>query len=817
VPAAAALIDEVRATCTALSTAGFRDLLLHVTGGALDITAADLAGELSKPLATIDRDVPAFADFALEGQRGIEPGSPARSLLYHALASPCVSRLADGSSLRGYPTLTQIEAVEDYVYGVSPPTLDKLVAEERDGAIGVVVFAVEYRPGAYTPHKRHADLCLSRTGIARVGTAPASYDAAGRQFEPLDETDPYAFRVLPVRYAPFVAVQRRGENGELPNRFVDGDDERLFWVPLHKLFPGRECIAGLDLEVTLTAHQVNEKIRRFHAAMNARGYDTGWGGTSDLDNPPFRFTEGIAELSEEPEHGPGLLVPAVHERLIEPAVYDGKPLSLSVPKGLKPEHRASHVLDRYFSSLEILPGAPYAIQPGQMVPPGRSHASPEYVNGRHQLLADGTEVNLNDRPDVWDIVSAGGYQARHFVDFTGDGWMEVTCPQLDHDMPRRVAAYSVVAAPDFFPYCDQLQLMEWWSTVPPVLGEGLWAVHPKALCDTRFAPNVTLAGSGFDAPDGSGLDDTTVTAVLCPPGAHDAAPAGCPEPDVQLRSALPDGASGVFDPGWDVTTDTLPVDPGDRPPPDSARKLFLAGYGLGTPFVEDAKICAALGTYWPSVSPDSTRTYQPDKYWPTISPLTDEEIGIVGEMPWDGIKGPVRIDQGPDQPAIVECLDIDYADYVDQVLAGKLTAALTAKIDAAEYTRRTLAMACVYWALGLRLPGPTTKRGKKRSFNQRVQIFLFEKAEWNVLSFRAVGDGQPEGLRQAVEDTKTSLEGSHVYAFELFRHGADAPSPSSFKLRHVEIVEEAQAYTDLVHVYLSRAGAPWTALAIPTS
>ena len=51
---------------------------------------------LSQPLSQIDRTVPGFEDFALEGQRGIEPGRPARSLLFHALASPNV--FGDGSA-----------------------------------------------------------------------------------------------------------------------------------------------------------------------------------------------------------------------------------------------------------------------------------------------------------------------------------------------------------------------------------------------------------------------------------------------------------------------------------------------------------------------------------------------------------------------------------------------------------------------------------------------------------------------------------------------------------------------------------------------
>ena len=105
---------------------------------------------------------------------------------------------------------------------------------------------------------------------------------------------------------------------------------------------------------------------------------------------------------------------------------------------------------------------------------------------------------------------------------------------------------------------------------------------------------------------------------------------------------------GLFDPGWDTSqgvyyrSELLPF------------QKFLAGYGLGSPFIEDAKICAALGAYWPGVAPDSTRQYPPDKKiggvvypYPTIAPLTDEEIGSApvesGQfMPWDGVTGRAR-------------------------------------------------------------------------------------------------------------------------------------------------------------------------------
>jgi hypothetical protein len=795
------LIDRVRLTCEELAPHGWRDLLLDATDEALDLHAPDLAAELSKPLPAIDRTLPGFEDFAPSGERGIEPGAPARSLLYHALASPLVQSVR-GGPLGAFPSPLQLEEVENYVYGVQPPALDALVASSGETAI--VVFALEYRPAGRTPHQRHADLCFSRSGVSRVGTTGPAYDPRKRQWEPLDPDDPYAFRVLPVRYTPFLAVARRGERGVLPDRFVEGDEERTFWVPVHKLFDGDECISGLELELEWRVGHVNEKLRRFHLLLEAKGYDTGWAG-GVLDEPPFRFTDGIADLSEAADHGSGLLMPTVHEHFVAAATFDGKPLATAVPKGLKPARSHSHVLAQYFSGLELSPFGPLPLTSIDQTlrPAGRSHHAPEIANVRHEVLPDGTEVNLNDRPHVENIVAAGGYNARHYLDFTGDGWVAVTCRALAPEIPVTRAAYSIVSSPDYFPYCDQLLLMEWTATLPKEIRAGLWGVLPRPLSDTRYAANQTLPGGGFAPPDGPGTSDTTVTAIVCQLGSPDGAGRSWPDHGLHLRSSLPDGASGVFDPGWDVTTDAA----------TEKADLFLVTYGLGTPFVEDAKICAALATYWPAAAPDATRTFQPDKYWPTISPLTDEEIGIVGDMPWDGIKGPVRVGEGP--ASVVEYTDIDYADYVDQALARKLTAALTARIDYGEYSRRVLAMAWLYWALGLRLPPERGGDGKRMSFFQRIQTFLLAKAAWTLLSFRVVGPDDP-ALEAALAAAGATLQGEHVYGGTIFRHGADKPGPR-FSLRHVEILEEVDFYTDLATVLTSRGGAEWQAEPIPTS
>jgi hypothetical protein len=94
------LIDDVQAVCR-LAPQGWADLLAQ---HGLDITASSLAEELARKLPGIRRDRPGFEDFAMEGRRGIEPGSPARSLLYHALASPNVATGAGhGRPLGGRP------------------------------------------------------------------------------------------------------------------------------------------------------------------------------------------------------------------------------------------------------------------------------------------------------------------------------------------------------------------------------------------------------------------------------------------------------------------------------------------------------------------------------------------------------------------------------------------------------------------------------------------------------------------------------------------------------------------------------------------
>lgn len=734
-----ALIDEVKRVCDRLAPFGWRDLLLQ---HGLDITAANLRQELTKDLPAIKRQIPGFEDFAFEGKRGIEAGNPARSLLFHAFASPNVVLSNQGSNANAYPTLAELEIIENYVYGIQPPSLQDLRVRAQNQPLAIVVFASEYRPGAETVLRKHADLCFSRTGVSRVGTAEPLYDAKARGFLPFVESNSKSLRVLPSRYSAYIAVQRRGNTDAFgPARFQTGDDSRLFWVPLHKLFNGTECIRTLNLQVTLRSRHVNQKLRRVHLFLKG----TGW-GEPDISNPPFIFTEGIAELATKPELGTGLLIPVVHPNLIEAATYKGKPLTYRVPKD-------SATLS---SSLAI---------PAD----GDARHAPEYVHARHRVLPDGKIQNLNEVRDVESIVRAGDYDAQHYLDFTGDGSVEAICPELAVAIPRRVPAYSLVTAPDFFPNCDQRELLEWTEqSVPARLRNNLWRIPPNTLSDVRLAPNLQIADADFRP------EDKTVSAIISAPVIGSVRQMPLDGSPTMRHSYLPDAAAGIFAPGWDVSIDTT-----------ADGVSHLASYGLGSPFPEDAKLCAALSTFWPAVAPDAARTFQPDPNWPTVSPLTDEEIGQIGNQSWDGVPGPRRVTR--DGRTLIEYADFAHADYIDNTLQQKFSISLTGKVDVREYEARVLAMANVYRILGI---SPQAR------------------GQWSVFSFRKVALTDAE-LQQAQSQAGTTLSGS-IYRFEIYRPGNSFLSPDDVRKRLVEIMETVTLFVTPVNILLKRGNGNWS-------
>jgi len=742
------LIDTVAAACQRLAPAGWGELF---EAHGLDINAADLRAELLRPLPDIRRDAPGIEDFAAEGTRGIEPGRPAHSLLLHAFASPnVVGPGAGGQPLGEFPTLAEIAAVENLVYGIQTPSLAEIAARFPGALMAIAVFATEYRPGPETVHRRHADVCLSRTGVARVGTADALYDPARRGFLPFDERDEHAFRVLPARYDAYLGVQLRGRmdlfgpmNFDLAQVFDDAaasDETRNFWVPVHKLFSGPECLRGLDLTVDLAAHHVNEKLRRVHRELRRIGHDTGW-QEPQIDRPPFIFTDGIAELA--PQLGPGVLAPLAHP-LVAEARLDGQPVDFVVP----PDPQGD-----FSPSLTIRSA-------------GRSRHAPEYVHVRHAVAADGSVEDLNDDPDVVRRVNAGGYRARHYLDFSGDGWVAASCPQLAVQVPRNVPAYSLVTAPDFYPSCDQRELVEWWlQRVPTALRDRVWQTPPLTLSDERIAPNIELPGSRFRG------EDDTVTAIVSLPLAGEAQQRPLEVGATQRHAHLSDGAAGIFAPGWDTSVD------------ETRGITHLAGYGLGSPFPEDSKLCAALSSFWPAVAPDAGRSFS--RVFPTATPLTDAEIGSVGDLPWDGVAGPRLLDGD-----VVEYAAFDFVDYVRSALDNRFTLALTGQVDVAEYEQRVLVAARAYIALGV---PPDTR-------------------QWSLLSFRAVAGEDAAELADAEAQADTALAGDR-YRLEFGRRASQAPDPQDHRKVRVQLAERATMFAGAEpQLLVKRAGGAWQAV-----
>jgi hypothetical protein len=794
------LIDGVADACRRLGPLGWRQMLMDATGGELDIAAADLRRELGKPLAHIDRDYPGFGDFASAGTRAIEPVRPDHSMLYHAFASPTVVADRKGVNLGGFPTLAEIDAVENYVYGVEPPTLGALQARVdamapplRDGEkrrkLGLVVYALQYRNTPMSVHGRHAELCFARSGVARLGSIEPFYDTRARNFVALDAARPFDFRVVPRRFAAYLAAEFKGRSGFGPQDPLPDDDKLQFWAPIHKLFSGPECIAGLNLEVGLERGLRNDELAQFHHFLDHSGLKNNWSGEV-LEEFPFTIKdEFIGSMSGRPDFGEGVLEPRPSP-LVTPAQYKGRLLTFPVDGNY-----TSKPWNMQLSSMQILPGAEPTEEPRYMLDAaqGTQRAAPEYINIRHRLLPNGEIDNLNLRKDMNEIMSEGGYQTLHYIDAAGDGWIAPRCPQLEGVVDANLPAYCMVGLPDFFPKVTQRDLMLWWrDKVPKPIRGALWAIEPLALSQTRIAANITL-------PAGFSLEDTTITAIVSQPTEEDGPVQSPNGPWTIEKAGMPDGAIGMYDPGWD-TSQGIYYRARDLP-----LQKFLAGYGLGSPFIEDAKLCAALGAYWPGVAPDSTREYQPDKMiggvvypYPTIAPLTDEEIGSApledGQfMPWDGVHGPhATMFKGRPVAAYTDATRVDYIDLV-----GTMTAALTSRIDTEEYLARILAMEAVYWGLGIHDPDITP-----------VYKVLQKKAAWAVLSFRAV-TSDDSGLAAAEQATGVTLSGPRRYFFHVYRWGELTHDPDEMRIVFVDMLEQALAYVSGNTVLIKRDEEAW--------
>ncbi len=654
-----------------------------------------------------------FDDFA--GHRLIEPGYPAGSLLYHALASPRVKPAGFGP--QQYPGIAQLDVLENIIYG-----LKAMDGEDWNNMV-LAVFAYEYRPAYKTPHHNHADMVFSRTGIARIGEYGMNYDAVSRCFinKPAVAGKTKNIAVAPARYGLFLAKKVTGETGiTLMGKATDGNDpSRSFLQPVRKIFSDDTLISANH--VTFKEYHITEKLYSL-VKKSANSFDNPVDKSGkprfDIEKPPFKVESNhSANLVTSTAIGSSVLVTSVAAPLVRLAVQNNQRIFLKVSKDDEAYFSAlntAHVGDE--EVLDIHSPADDIVREVNDYAVPRN--VPMFVNIKYmQDKKDPSKlIHLDTTEQKGHVFD--NYKAGLFEDSICDGcvtvdtslWTSSTVPPavLKNCLP----AFSIITAPDFFPLVDPFDLLEFDLAATPketnFFEGGLYS-----LCSERTAPNQRLVNpatgkTAFDVHAPNRAD--TFTAVLCDEMGEKANTGDFSQPadrDYQATSFLPDVCSGIFAPGWDITyaNDTPHKDMYGQ---DEYKKKdsYLSTRGLGSPFAEDMKLCAAMDGMWPAASPDAARTYQGSldvEYRnPASIPLLDTEIGLHKDSPackslkmpeslgWDGEQGPFL--QRKEGHVLVNFTDLASADYIENSMQGKLNMSLLRELTSAELRAR---MACL--------------------------------------------------------------------------------------------------------------------------
>jgi hypothetical protein len=680
-----ALIDDVKVLLNRLAPLGWKDLLAK---HGLDIAAANLEAELGRSLfSTLRRDLKGFEDFTVTGTRAIEPGSPAKSLLYHALASADVHPTADGNPSNDpkvYPSIDELDTLENYIYSR---------AKRKVSAFSnpvIVIVAYQYRNAARTPHGKHADLAYSRVGVSRVGTEGYRYDGALRSFSSTPKSGGRGFAVLPARYGAFIAEYRNPSAADSILRTVALDRNLVFTFPVHKLFPGPECLFNengtpLDLKsVQFVEYHINEKLRRIHTNVPDNPGFVPPLAIFDLNRPPFiRDSLNAPDLVQVEKHGASILiVPHAHPTMVRTATQRVGPKDeiarFKVPRAVVSANRSN----RFLTSLQL------------QAQEENGRAAPEYANIRHEVVSTATQQTVRDlitlkNSEYVKKLQDGGYEAAHFIDDTCDGAISIRQP-TELSLPI-LPAYSLVTAVDFFPQVDQTEIQKWVEKIssrpiglaspniqfaqgaPTPLSDGRFGLNRTAtrLQNSQNIPNPTLpdptqtAASGKKAFVRSEAANLTTTAIVSSAASGNAFRAVLTAAVANPISWLPDAAADVFAPGWDISEHS------------DSTGFFYAAYGLGSPFPEDSKLCAALNSFWPAAAPDTARTFGNGS---TGFPLLDSELGyhpqhprvVAGEVPsrpgCDGEFAPFFESAGG--TSVINFADLNRSDYVTNALNG---------------------------------------------------------------------------------------------------------------------------------------------------
>jgi hypothetical protein len=114
--------------------------------------------ELFRRLLEQEQDLPdglpaGFEDFPVRQRaRFIQPGRPAFSAFYHALASPSV--IIPNLPKAGYPNESDLETLENFIFAEAKRSVSDLRQMAKGAPLGVVVFAKQYRVARETTYGR---------------------------------------------------------------------------------------------------------------------------------------------------------------------------------------------------------------------------------------------------------------------------------------------------------------------------------------------------------------------------------------------------------------------------------------------------------------------------------------------------------------------------------------------------------------------------------------------------------------------------------------------------------------------------------------
>ncbi|WP_158994004.1 hypothetical protein [Mucilaginibacter sp. L196] len=735
------LSSEFLSLISWMKTNGWEPLVTQVSGLTLQLSGSS-DPNLFKTFRANKVQAIGCDDFA--GKQLISPGQPQNSLLYHLLASPRV-RLPAPATAEDYPSLAQIDQLENFIY-----SLQTINAIDTQSMV-LAMFSYEYRPSSKTPHGCHADLVFSRSAFSRIGTQPVSaYDKINRCYTNLPQNPELTKEIAaaPARYGLFLAALVPGTK-VVNNAEQKANPNENYLLPVRKIFKNDSLIAGYDLYFE-EAH-INERLKRL--CLKKTLVKTPTAVNFDFNKAPFirRSSSSTdpsvsfpAEYDQEmvnlTEVGSSVLLSSYPWPLTRQArqTVNGRSerLRVQIPQaeGTSPlvySNRRYTSLklmgkhDQFSDAYNVLKDS--VLYPRSIITDYRApRNAPMFVYIRERVTeADGDNVTLlsylnETNPDDLLMQTRNSYWVGLFEDNICDGCVfarlkRKNIGQQDSAIISKIMsipllpAFSIVSAPDFFPMVESYDMLPYRDLF--ISG----GVEDTSSAKLKANPNIDLPGvqtSAFPNYSSNGIEtnvqDTVFSIItglpdagtLYPGGAYDVVQASS-----QTRSNfLPDSATLIFFPGWDMTYSNEIDQIGE------VKNTFYSTMGLGSPFMEDSKLCAAANGMWAAASPDSARTFRasltdiPTKGLPqTAVPLLDIELGLHPHSPavkdfgqmqstgWDGEQGPFLLRNGNN--VFVNFTDINKSDYVQNALAGQFDMSLMRQITIKEITGR---MASLY-------------------------------------------------------------------------------------------------------------------------